>query len=150
MPRKFRSAAAKKAHDEVFASIMEGAKQAIGILKGEADPATYRVHVPVDVDVKAVRKKTGLSQNAFAGTFGFSAGTVRDWEQRRSTPDRAARVYLWAIGQRPDTMLEILGPLTGTSAAARSKRSRPARSAARAIAAENRPQRKRASRTLGN
>src|SRR5947199_7257716 len=142
---------ATKTHDEIFASIVEGLDHAISIAKVEADPSTYRVHAPVDVDVKAVRQKTGLSQEAFAGTFGFSAGTVRDWEQKRRTPDQAARMYLWAIGQRPDTMLEILGPLTGKlGMGVRPRRNKPARSAPRAIAAANRPQRKRTSRTLGN
>lgn len=107
-----------KTHNEIFGEIVSGLCDAIDIMRGEADPATYRVHAPVDVDVKAVRKRTGLSQEAFAGTFGFSPGTVRDWEQRRRTPDQAARMYLWAIGQRPDTMREILGPLTGKVAAA--------------------------------
>ena len=105
-------------HDEIFGEIMTGLGEALSFARGELAPGTYRVHVPVDVDVKAVRKKTGLSQEAFAGMFGFSPGTVRDWEQRRRTPDQAARMYLWAIGQRPDTMREILDPLTGRAAAA--------------------------------
>lgn len=117
MARKARPAS--KTHDEIFASMVEGLDQAIAIAKGEADPSTYRVHVPLEVDVKGVRKRTGLSQEAFAGTFGFAPGTVRDWEQRRRTPDQAARMYLWAIGQRPDTMREILDPLTGGEAQAR-------------------------------
>jgi putative transcriptional regulator len=151
MARKARPAA--KTHDEIFASMVDGLDHAISIAKGEADPATYRVHVPFDLDVKAVRQKTGLSQEAFAGAFGFSAGTVRDWEQKRRTPDQAARMYLWAIGQRPDTMREILDPLTGKVAAtARAGRSNPARSAPRAIASPgaNRPRPTKASRTLGH
>jgi Mn-containing catalase len=54
----------------------------------------------LEVDVKAVLKNR-LSE-AFAGTFGFLPGTMRYWEQRRRMPDQAARMYLWAIGQRPD------------------------------------------------
>jgi putative transcriptional regulator len=150
MARKARPAA--KTHDEIFASMVDGLDHAIGIAKGEADPATYRVHIPFDLDVKAVRQKTGLSQEAFAGAFGFSAGTVRDWEQRRRTPDQAARMYLWAIGQRPDTMREILGPLTGKVAAPRAARSKPARSAPRAIASSgaNRTRSAKAPRILGH
>lgn len=137
-----KSRVPEKTHDEIFGDIMTGLSEALSFARGELAPGTYRVHVPVNVDVKAVRKKTGLSQEAFAGTFGFSPGTVRDWEQRRRMPDQAARMYLWAIGQRPDTMREILDPLTGVSAAGRSKRGGPARSAPRTVAA-NRPQRKR-------
>jgi len=150
MARKARPAA--RTHDEIFASMVDGLDHAISIAKGEADPATYRVHVPFDLDVKAVRQKTGLSQEAFASAFGFSAGTVRDWEQKRRAPDQAARMYLWAIGQRPDTMREILGPLTAKAAPVRASRSKPARSAPRAIAlpGENRPRPSKASRTLGH
>lgn len=111
-----RAVAKRAAHNRIVAEMIEGGKQAVAIMRGESDPATYRVHAPVDVDVKAVRKRTGLSQEAFAGAFGFSPGTVRDWEQRRRAPDQAARMYLWAIGQRPETMREILDPLTGRAA----------------------------------
>lgn len=111
-----KSRASEKTHDEIFGEIMTGLGEALSFARGELAPGSYRVHVPGDVDVKAVRKKTGMSQEAFAGAFGFAPGTVRDWEQRRRVPDQAARMYLWAIGQRPDTMREILDPLTGRAA----------------------------------
>jgi putative transcriptional regulator len=102
---------AKKAHNQIVAEMIEGGKQAVAIMRGEADPSTYRVHLPADLDVKAVRQKTGLSQEAFAGTFGFSTGTVRDWEQRRNAPDQAARAYLYVISQKPDMVRKTLAPL---------------------------------------
>ena len=49
-------------------------------------PATYKVHVPADVDVRAIRAKTGMTQAEFAAAFGFPAGTLRDWEQGRTRP----------------------------------------------------------------
>ena len=143
-----RARPATKTHDEIFASMVEGLEHAISIARGEADPRTYRVHVPVDVDAKAVRKRTGLSQEAFANAFGLAPATVRDWEQRRRAPDQAARMYLWAIGQRPDTMRDILDPLTGKAATpGRQARSKSARSAPRAIASPrtNQPRPKRTS-----
>ncbi|HWE05763.1 MAG TPA: hypothetical protein VG274_03590 [Rhizomicrobium sp.] len=82
--------------------------EAIGFARGELDPSTYRVHVPSDVDVKAVRQKTGLSQDVFAVTYGLSAGTVRDWEQRRRAPDQAARMYLHAISKDPKGVYTII------------------------------------------
>jgi putative transcriptional regulator len=111
MTTKTRSNAAKKAHDRIVAEMIAGGKQAVAIMRGEADPSTYRVHVPVDVDVKAVRQKTGLSQDAFAGVYGFATGTIRDWEQRRSVPDQAARAYLYVIGQKPEIVRKALCPL---------------------------------------
>ena len=43
----------------------------------------FIVHVPEVVDVKAIRQRLGLSQEAFALRFGFSPASVRDWEQHR-------------------------------------------------------------------
>jgi hypothetical protein len=58
--------------------------------------------------VKAVRSKTGLTQDGFANTFGFSTGSVRDWEQGRVQPDQAARAYLYVIGKKPEIVRETL------------------------------------------
>ncbi len=81
--------------------LIEAAKEAASIARGEADPATYRVHVPADVDVKALRRKFKLSQDEFASRFGFTAARIRDWEQGRSKPDGALRAYLMVIERQP-------------------------------------------------
>lgn len=49
-----------------------------------------------------------ISQAAFAMRFGFTAGAVRDWEQRRRRPEAAARVLLKVIDYAPDTVQEAL------------------------------------------
>ncbi len=100
--------ASVKTHDRIFGEMVEALGEAINIAKREADPATYRVHPPDDIDVRAVRRKTGLSQNAFAGAYGLAPGTVRDWEQRRRAPDQAARMYLHAIGKNPEGVYTII------------------------------------------
>jgi len=60
------------------------------------------------VDVKALRRRLGMSQERFARSFHLSIGTVRDWEQGRSLPDRPARVLLKLIERNPDLVLETL------------------------------------------
>ncbi len=60
----------KATGDEDFDGIMAGLADAFAIAKGEADPRTYRAHVPSEVDVKAIRKRSGLSQAAFAARYG--------------------------------------------------------------------------------
>jgi putative transcriptional regulator len=84
-----------------FSRIMEGLEEAAAITRGEADPTTYRVHVPVDVDVKAIRKKLKLTQAEFSARFGFSHGAVRDWEQKRRRPEASARAFLLVIDREP-------------------------------------------------
>jgi len=46
---------------------------------------------------KYLRWKLGLSQAQFAKRFCIPLGTLRDWEQHRTEPDRAARAYLKVI-----------------------------------------------------
>ena len=94
----------RKAFDKIAAGLTE----AVAISKGEADPSTYRVHVPASVDVKAIRSKIGLSQSAFASRFGFPLGTVKDWEQGRRGPETSARVLLTIIDREPDAVQRAL------------------------------------------
>ena len=91
-----------------FKKIQEGLLEALSIAKGEADPSTYRIYVPKDVDVRKIRKKFGLTQQAFAQRFGFNTARLRDWEQGRSHPDGALRAYLLVIEHNPDAVTEAL------------------------------------------
>ncbi len=60
--------------------------------------------LPETLDVAAIRLALtndygcpSVTQDQFARRFGFSPGTVRDWEQGRRKPDGAARVLLFLI-----------------------------------------------------
>jgi putative transcriptional regulator len=75
-----------------FDKIAAGLTDAIAIAKGEADPATYRVHAPSDIDVLKIRHSMGLTREAFAMRFGLNLATVRDWEQHKRRPDGPAGV----------------------------------------------------------
>jgi putative transcriptional regulator len=90
--------------------LINAAKSAQAIAKGEADPKTYRVHVPAHLDVRAIRTKLKMSQNAFAARFGILPSTLRDWEQNRRHPDGAARVLLMVIDKEPDAVTRALAP----------------------------------------
>jgi len=90
----------KRAFDKIAA----GLKDAIAIARGEADRASYRVHVPADVDVVRIRRKLKLSQSEFAARFGIAPGTLRDWEQKRKRPEGPARVLLMVIEREPDAV----------------------------------------------
>lgn len=93
---------------EVFNDIAAGLQDALAIVRGEADPSTYRVHVPPVIDVRAIRKRTGLSQERFAHRFGLSPAAVRDWEQKRRNPDPAARALLIVIDREPEAVERAL------------------------------------------
>ena len=90
--------------------LIQSAHEAVAIAKGEADPTTYRVHVPADLDVAAIRKGLGLTQAAFAARYGFPIGTLRDLEQGRARPDASTRAYLVVISREPEAVQRALAP----------------------------------------
>ncbi|MBV8474647.1 MAG: helix-turn-helix domain-containing protein [Hyphomicrobiales bacterium] len=58
----------------------------------DAGPQTQRAS-----SIKALRREIGLTQEEFCTRFRIPLGTLRDWEQGRSEPDKPARAYLTAI-----------------------------------------------------
>lgn len=60
------------------------------------------------VNVKKLRERLGLTQEAFAEVYRIPVGTLRDWEQRRKTPDAPARAYLTVIERDPEAVAELL------------------------------------------
>lgn len=95
----------KRAFDKIAA----GLREVVAIEKGQADPASYRVHVPEQVDVKAIRTRLNLTQAEFAARFGFSKAAVTDWEQMRRKPEATARVLLTVIDREPEAVLRATG-----------------------------------------
>jgi putative transcriptional regulator len=93
---------------EVGKDILKGLQEALAFVKGEADPATYRVHTPKMLDVAAIRKKTGMTQDAFAIRFGVSVNTLRHWEQGKRYPEGPARTLLKVIDKEPEAVVRAL------------------------------------------
>jgi|ERR1700677_1053911 putative transcriptional regulator len=58
--------------------------------------------------VKVLRQRLGMTQAEFAQAFHLPITTLRDWEQRRSTPDAPARALLLAIERDPEVMRRLL------------------------------------------
>ena len=90
--------------------LVEAMQQAVAIARGDMAPGrVHRVEVERDdVDVRALRAKLGLSQEAFARRFRFSVGAVREWEQGRRRPEAAARTLLRVIAHNPQAVTEAL------------------------------------------
>jgi putative transcriptional regulator len=92
----------------VFEGIAAGAREALAYARGEADRSKYKVHIPKDVDVKAIRQATGLTQEAFALRYGFNLARLRDLEQGRTRPDSIVRAYLMVIQKNPEAVKKAL------------------------------------------
>jgi DNA-binding transcriptional regulator YiaG len=88
--------------------LIEAAKEAQSIARGDNNAKGFRIHVPAEIDVKAMRQRLNLSQDEFAARFGFTAARIRDWEQGRSKPDGAVRAYLKVIERNPAAVKKAL------------------------------------------
>lgn len=66
------------------------------------------VHVPAEVDVRAVRRRLGMSQAEFASGFGLGLDAVQSWEQGRRRPEGAARVLMKVIEREPEAVRRAL------------------------------------------
>ena len=61
-----------------------------------------------EIDVRAIRALTGLSQAKFAELLDMEVATLRNWEQGRRDPTGAARALLRAIRNDPVAVIEAL------------------------------------------
>lgn len=57
---------------------------------------------------KIIRRALKLSQEEFATRYQIAIGTLRDWEQNRSEPDKAAQAYLKVIAREPEMVFKAL------------------------------------------
>jgi putative transcriptional regulator len=64
---------------EVGKSIIRGLEEALAYTRGEpVDVRLHKFEVPDTVDVKALRTRLGMTQEEFAGRFGFALHTLRN------------------------------------------------------------------------
>lgn len=92
----------------VASRIQRGLEQALAYMDGTADLSKYRVHVPKDIDVRAIRTKLKMTQQEFAAQFGFSINTLRHWEQGKRVPEGPTRAYLLVIDRAPKPVQKAL------------------------------------------
>jgi putative transcriptional regulator len=89
--------------------IIEGLADAVAHAQGGLVGVRERqVSVPDNIDVRAIRQKLGLTQHEFAIQFGFSLGTIRNWEQGTRVPPGAPRAFLTIIDREPEAVRRAL------------------------------------------
>jgi putative transcriptional regulator len=79
--------------------------QLLAHVRGEIDLKSYTL--PGPIDVKAIRKKVGMSQSEFASALALNRRTLQEWEQGK-TADNAVRAYLTVIDRNPAAVVEAL------------------------------------------
>ena len=82
-----------------FDELMESVQQMDEIVRGERQPS--REFVVDALQVKEIRKATGLTQAKFAALIDVQLGTLRNWEQGRREPTGPAKALLRAIHNDP-------------------------------------------------
>lgn len=93
---------------KVAESILRGLEQAADFAAGAADVDSYRIHVPREIDVRAIRARLAMTQQEFAARFGFSVNTLRHWEQGSRQPEGPTRAYLLVIDRAPQAVQKAL------------------------------------------
>lgn len=87
-------------------SILRGLKEAVDYMEGKRTGAqTHVVEVP---DVKALRKRLGMSQSEFSVAYRIPLDTLQGWEQERREPDATASAYLKTIARIPKQVKSAL------------------------------------------
>jgi putative transcriptional regulator len=82
---------AKQRKPSTGSRIVASLKEAVDWIGGkDVAVRVTTVEVPT-IDVRATRRRLGLSQAEFASKFGFQPATLRNWEQGRTRPDGPAR-----------------------------------------------------------
>lgn len=93
---------AKTFGDELIESLNEAVAHAGG--KSKAGNV-HVVHVP---DVRVLRERLHMSQQAFATTYRIPLATLKGWEQGRRQPDATAAAYLSVIEKLPTEARAVL------------------------------------------
>jgi putative transcriptional regulator len=94
--------------DEDFESLLASVAEARALARGEQVPRLRVHHFPA-IDIAAIRKKTGATQDLFARQIGVSIATLRNWEQGRRQPEGPARVLLSMLARDPGIVVRVLG-----------------------------------------
>lgn len=93
-------------NDELFNELLASVQQADDIQQQKL--AAGRVTVVANPEVKAIRAKTGLTQQRFANLVGVSQRTLENWEQGRRQPTGPARALLKILDADPIHALKAL------------------------------------------
>ena len=89
-----------------FDELMESVQQMDEIVRGERQAS--REFTVDALQVKAIRKATGLSQAKFAHMIDVRLSTLQNWEQGRHNPTGPAKALLKAIHNDPEHVIKAL------------------------------------------
>ncbi len=92
--------------NELFNELLASVREMDDIIQGKKTAA--RVTTFPEPKAKAIREKTGLSQNQFALLVGVSKRTLENWEQGRRNPTGPAKALLRILDADPEHAVRTL------------------------------------------
>jgi putative transcriptional regulator len=92
----------------MFNELLESVQEADAIMRCKAKLG--RVFEYPDPAVRAIRERTGLSQNKFATLIGVKPSTLRNWEQGRRQPTGPAKALLRILEADTENAVRALQP----------------------------------------
>ncbi len=92
--------------DSMFKELLESVEEMDAIVLGK-EKFSRQFDYP-EPEVKAIRKKTGLSQSRFALLIGVSKRTLENWEQGRRRPTGPAKALLKIVDANPQNAIRAL------------------------------------------
>jgi len=91
---------------DLFNKLVESMTQMNEIIDGERVPSREFAVNPMQI--KDIRKATGLTQAKFCKLIDVKLGTLRNWEQGRREPTGPAKALLRAIKNDPEHVILAL------------------------------------------
>ncbi len=88
--------------------LIKSAKQARVYARGELAKGSSRMSPTISTSRRCAGGSDIRKQN-FRGASDFAIDAVQEWEQRRRTPDRTARILLKVIEREPEAVTRALG-----------------------------------------
>lgn len=96
---------------ELGKEIIGGMTDAIQFMEGQTKGAKVHKLNASDVDIKAIRKRLGLTQAKMAPLLGTSLSGYRKWEQGERQPSGAAITLLKVMDKEPQSVIRALEPV---------------------------------------
>lgn len=112
----------KRRFDRLLASLDEVRTH---VVRGEFAGRISKINIEAE-DIRAVRDRSGMTQQQFAETLGIGLGTLQKWERGERRPSGAAKSLLRVMQTNLPAVFSALGVVTPR----RRTRARPNRRAA--------------------
>jgi putative transcriptional regulator len=97
---------AKQKRLTVGEEILQGAREALASVKGDA--TAVRVTIIPRIDVGEIRRRLKMTQAEFSRAFSLSLDSVKNWEQGHRVPEGPAKALLAVIAKNPQAVQNAL------------------------------------------